>query len=95
MQATAPISMPEVRRAARQWFQTDKESALRGVPGGLELLNWVIDKVIREKRARGFLVNQRSSGAPLLTALFDARVIHLVRRGYSAQDPTFIRLVRT
>lgn len=81
-----PISMPEVRRAARQWFQTDKESALRGVPGGLELLNWVIDKVIREKRARGFLVNQRSSGAPLLTALFDARVIHLVRRGYSAQD---------
>ncbi len=24
------ISMPDVRRAARQWFQTDKESALRG-----------------------------------------------------------------
>ncbi|OBK83204.1 hypothetical protein A5649_06855 [Mycolicibacter heraklionensis] len=80
------ISMPEVRRAARQWFQTDKESALRAVPGGQELLNWVIDKVIREKRARGFLVNQRSAGAPLLTQLFDARVLHLVRKGYSAQD---------
>ncbi|MCA2234536.1 ORC-CDC6 family AAA ATPase [Mycobacterium intracellulare] len=80
------ISMPEVRRASRQWFQTDKESALRGVTGGIELLNWVIDTVIREKRARGFLVNQRSSGERLLTALFDARVLHLVRRGYSAQD---------
>jgi hypothetical protein len=80
------ISMPEVRRAAPQWFQTDKEAALRGVTGGQELLNWVIDKVIREKLARGFLVNQRSSGAQLLTALFDARVLHIVRRGYSAQD---------
>ncbi|MBC2644525.1 hypothetical protein H5400_37865 [Rhodococcus wratislaviensis] len=80
------ISMPDVRAAARQWFQADKEGALRGVPAAHELLNWVIDKVIREKRARGFLVNQRSAGAPLLTALFDARVLHLVRRGYSAQD---------
>ena len=81
-----PISMPEIRRAARQWFQTDKESALSGVSGGMELLNWVTDKVIREKRARGFLVNQRSAAAPLLTALFDARVLHLVKKGYSAQD---------
>lgn len=46
----------------------------------------MIDTVIREKRARGFLVNQRYSGERLLTALFDARVLHLVRRGYSAQD---------
>jgi hypothetical protein len=84
--AERTISMPEIRRAARQWFQTDKESALSGVSGGLELLNWVIDKVIREKRARGFLVNQRSAAAPLLTALFDARVLHLVKKGYSAQD---------
>ena len=42
--------------------------------------------MIREKRARGFLVDQRSGAAPLVLALFDARVIHLVRRGYSAQD---------
>jgi hypothetical protein len=49
-------------------------------------LNWIIDKVIRGKRARGFMVNQKSSAAPLLLALFDARVLHLVRRGYSAQD---------
>lgn len=42
--------------------------------------------MIREKRARGFLVNQKAAGSPLLLALFDARVLHLVRRGYSAQD---------
>jgi hypothetical protein len=78
--------VPDVRAAARAWFQTDKEAALRSRPEAPLLLNWIIDEVIREKRARGFLVNQKSSGATLLLALFDARVLHLVRRGYSAQD---------
>jgi hypothetical protein len=80
------ISTPNVRKAARQWFQSDKEAALKGVAGGTDLLNWVYDRVIRDKRARGFLVSQRFSSDPLLNALFDARVLHLVRRGYSAQD---------
>lgn len=75
-----------MRAAARAWFQNDKEAALRSRDEALRLLNWVIDKVIREKRARGFLVNQKSASAPLLLALFDARVLHVVRRGYSAQD---------
>ena len=80
------ISTPHVRKAARQWFQADKEAALKGVPGGIELLNWVYEEVIRGKRARGFLVGQQYASDSLLTALFDARVLHLVRRGYSAQD---------
>ena len=44
------------------------------------------DRVIRGKRARGFLVSQKSAAAPLLLALFDGRVLHVVRKGYSAQD---------
>lgn len=84
--AAHPISVPDVRAAARGWFQTDKEAALRSREEAQRLLNWVIDKVIREKRARGFLVNQKAVGAPLLLALFDARVLHVTRRGYSAQD---------
>lgn len=82
----AQISVPDIRAAARAWFQADKEAALRSREEALRLLNWVIDRVIRQKKARGFLVNQRSSGAPMLLTLFDARVLHLVRRGYSAQD---------
>jgi hypothetical protein len=80
------ISVPDIRAAARSWYQADKEAALRGRTEALGLLNWIIDEVIRGKRARGFLVSQASAGSPLLLALFDARVIHLVRRGYSAQD---------
>lgn len=55
------------------------------------MLHWIIDKVIRQKRARGFLVSQASASHPLLLALFDARVLHLVRRGYSAQDDPGVR----
>jgi hypothetical protein len=80
------ISVPDIRIAARAWFQSDKEPALQGQAEALPLLNWIIDKVIRGKRARGFLVSQRSARAPLLLALFDARVLHVVRKGYSAQD---------
>lgn len=80
------ISIPDVRRAARQWFQNDKERALDDVPEAQALLNWVIDNVIRGKKARGFLVNQKDRAARPLVVLFDARVLHLVRRGYSAQD---------
>jgi hypothetical protein len=32
------------------------------------------------------MVNQKATDAPLLRALFDARLLHVVRRGYSAQD---------
>jgi hypothetical protein len=80
------ISVPDVRQAARAWFQNDKEAALKGREDAIPLLNWIIDNVIRGKRARGFLVSQRSANAPLLLALFDARVLHVVRKGYSAQD---------
>lgn len=81
-----PIGVGDVRFAARSWFQTDKVAALRSREEALHLLYWVIDEVIRGRRARGFLVNQRAEANPLLLTLFDARVLHVVRRGYSAQD---------
>jgi hypothetical protein len=80
------ISVPDIRAAARAWYQNDKAAALSSRAEALQLLNWVIDKVIKQKRARGFLVNQRSARAPLLMTLFDARVLHLARKGYSGQD---------
>jgi hypothetical protein len=82
----AKISVPHIREAARAWYQSDKAGALQTRAFALDLLNWIIDKVIKEKRARGFLVDQRWSSYDLLLALYDGRVLHLVRRGYSAQD---------
>jgi hypothetical protein len=81
-----PISVPLVRNAARAWFQSDKEKALESRDEARRLLSWIIERVIREKKARAFLVSEQHSRDPLLLALFDARVLHVVRRGYSAQD---------
>lgn len=83
---TNKISVNDVRYAARAWFQHDKEAALKAAPEAKRLLDWIIDQVIRGKKARGFLVNQRETGAALLLGLFEARVLHIVRKGYSAQD---------
>jgi hypothetical protein len=80
------ISVPLIRSAARAWYLTDKSRPLESREEAQRLLNWIIDKVIREKRARAFLVNESDARNPLLLALFDARVLHIIRRGYSAQD---------
>jgi hypothetical protein len=80
------VSLSGIRAAAQSWFQTDKSAPLGSHEEAQHLLGWIVDRVIREKRARAFLVNQAHSRDPLLQALFDARVLHIVRRGYSAQD---------
>lgn len=84
--AEEKISVPDIRAAARSWFQADKEAAIRSRKEAPQLLNWIIDRVIRERKARGFLVSQSQASNNLLLSLFDARVLHVVRRGYSAQD---------
>lgn len=80
------ISVDSVREAAKFWYNSDKVQALQSRARARELLTWIIEKVIREKRARAFLVSDKGGNDPLLLTLFDARVLHVIRRGYSAQD---------
>ncbi|WP_198517741.1 hypothetical protein [Microbacterium lacus] len=86
-----PVSVPSIREAAKDWFQTDKSKPLESREQAHSLLNWIVEKVIRGKRARAFLVKETDSHNSLILALFDARVLHLVRRGYSAQDDPGVR----
>lgn len=79
------ISVAHIRAAARSWYESDKKQAIKREPRALAFLNWSIDTVIREKKARGFLLKQEDSDNPLITFLFDARLLHLVRSGYSAR----------
>lgn len=86
------IGMNHVRRAARQWFQQDKEAAASANPTARDLLNWVIDKVIGERRARAFLLQQgEAQRHPLIRSLYDARVLHVVKRGVAARDQPGVR----
>jgi len=80
------ISVPLIRDSTRSWYHGDKMTGLASLTQARRLLEWIIAEVIRGKRARAFLVNSSDARDELLLALFDARVLHILRRGYSAQD---------
>lgn len=79
------ISIPTVRVAARTWFQRDKEGAVRSNTEAQELLHWIIDEVIAHRRARAFLLRSNTRNA-LIDALFDARLLHVIKRSISGHD---------
>jgi hypothetical protein len=86
------ISVPIVRQAARTWYQRDKLSAVSVDPDAEKLLHWIIDEVIGNRHARAFLLEQgEKSGHPLISALYDARVLHVVKRGVAARDRPGVR----
>jgi len=79
------ISIPTIRVAARTWFQRDKEGALRSNSEAEELLHWIIDDVIAHRRARAFLLRSKIRH-PLIDALFDARLLHVIKKSISGHD---------
>jgi hypothetical protein len=79
------ISIPTIRVAARTWFQRDKEGAIRSNAEAAELLHWIIDDVIAHRRARAFLLRSNTRNG-LIDALFDARLLHVIKRSISGHD---------
>jgi hypothetical protein len=79
------ISVPNVRRAAKNWYQTGKEASVHSREQAMALLHWIIDKVIGERKARAFLLRSNVKH-PLIEDLFDSRILHLLKRGISTHD---------
>lgn len=79
------ISIPTIRVAARTWYQRDKEGAIKSDENAQALLHWIIDEVIAHRKARAFLlpVNSRH---PIIDSLFDARLLHIIKKGLSGQE---------
>lgn len=84
------ISMDTVRRCSKTWYQRDKETAVSANVKALDLLHWLIDKVIAHRRARAFLL-RRGTSHDLIDNLFDARVLHLLKRNFAAHDQPGVR----
>ena len=63
----------------------DKEGAIRSNPEAQELLHWIVDKVIAHRRARAFLLKSNVRHE-LIDALFDARLLHVMKRSISGQE---------
>jgi hypothetical protein len=84
------ISISTVRVAARTWFQRDKEGAIRSNPEAQSLLNWIVDRVIAHRRARAFLLKSNTRHK-LIDALFDARLLHVMKKSISGHDEPGVR----
>ena len=84
------ITMSDIRNAARTWYTREKERAINIRPEAAKLLHWIIDDVIRHRRARAFLL-ETSVQHPLIDFLFDARILHIIKRSISGHDQPGIR----
>jgi hypothetical protein len=79
------ISINIVRKAALSWYQTGKANTLRAKEDANKILEWVVEKVIKHRKTRAFLVNTKKLYS-LLEELFDARVVHVIKRRVSSND---------
>lgn len=79
------ISIPNLRKAARQWYAEDKQKNVVAYQGAFDFLSWIIDVVINKRHAKAFLLK---SGIhhPLINYLFDARILHVIKQGISGRD---------
>lgn len=88
------ISVPVIRSASRKWYLQDKENTLSANPQAEQLLQYIVEEVINKRKARAFLLQQREARSnPLIQFLYDARVLHVLKRSVSAQDTPGLRFV--
>ena len=78
------IEKRTIVEAAQQWFEQDKAREL--APELSTALQRIISEVIGNKKARSFMVPRELERNDLVQQLFDARVLHLVARGYADKD---------
>jgi len=83
------IDRRAIIEAARQWFEQDKSQHL---DDGLQrVLRKIVDEVIGTRRARSFLLPRELERNAVVQRLFDARALHLMRRGYADKDNPGLR----
>lgn len=75
------IEKKSILESARQWFESDKSPNLDD--NMHNILRNIVDEVIGTRKARSFLVPRELEKHDAIQKLFDARVLHLIKRGYA------------
>lgn len=84
------ISIGDVRGAALRHYQASKEPNVSANEDARRLLLWIIDQVIKARQTKAFLLESGKKDR-LIDYLYDERVLHVLRKGISAQDTPGIR----
>jgi len=80
-----PVAMNDVRIAARDWYQNDKASIILADEKLGNILRFIVDTVIGERRARAFLFPSHVRNV-YIESLFDARLLHILKKNISSHD---------
>lgn len=78
------IDLHSVEEAARDWYETDKSTALSDQQR--VALHRIITDVIGSRQTKMFMLSREHAGHPMIQSLFDLRLIHLISRGYSDKE---------
>jgi hypothetical protein len=73
-----------ILEASRQWFEQDKENSLDDELR--RVLKKIVGEVIGHRKARSFMLPRELEKNLTIQRLFDARVLHLMQRGYADKD---------
>lgn len=84
------ITMSDVRGAAQDWYTQDKARDVLEDRALGNLLEHIIDVVIGQRKARAFLFAANTRNEQIDT-LFDARILHILKRGTSSHDEPGMR----
>ena len=84
------IVLKDVREAARAWYLRDKEKPVSEKEDARLLLRWIVERVIGDRRSRGFLLEQGIHD-DLIDWLYDARVLHIIKRGIASKSHPGLR----
>ncbi len=84
------ISIPHIRDSAKDWYERDKATYVNGNTDANDLLHWIINKVIGERKAKAFMVRSGVRNE-ILERLFDERILHVAKKSYSTKDDPGIR----
>jgi hypothetical protein len=83
------IDKKAILDSAQQWFEQDKAQYLDDHLQ--EVLRRIVDDVIGNRKARAFLLPRQLEKNPIIQKLFDARVLHHLKRGYADKDNPGVR----
>ena len=77
-----PIGLAQVRRAAKDWYLRDKQTAISTNEPARRTLRLLVDEVVGRRHSRTFLLDQLASAShETIEDLYDARLLHVLRRG--------------
>lgn len=79
------LSIENIRKAAKNWYNEDKQNPILSHLDAMPLLNWIIDSVINKRHARAFLL-RNDRNYDLINFLYDARILHIIKQNISSRD---------